>query len=41
MLYEVITVLRTLESTAHELSDKLAMRFFTHVESVSHLTLAS
>ena len=34
-------VLRTLESVAHDLSDKLAMRFFTHVESVSHLTLAS
>ncbi len=38
---QLADALRTLESAAHELSDKIAMRFFTHVDSVSHLMLAS
>ncbi|QID18089.1 circularly permuted type 2 ATP-grasp protein [Nitrogeniibacter mangrovi] len=33
--------LSALLAEAHALSDKIAMRFFTHVDSVSHLTLAS
>jgi len=38
---QLAEVLTTLLLEAHNLSDRIASRFFTHTDSVSHLTLAS
>ena len=38
---QMADVLRTLTSEAHLLSDRIASRFFTHTDGVSHLMLAS
>lgn len=37
---QLAEVLTTLKNESHQLSDRIAMRFFTHVAGVGHLTLA-